>query len=80
MLRFFLIVETIFYTFLVKISVKKIMKIKVEGFVSGNRVPLDSSHESMDLYHIMITNPDSKKVCKSESLLFGKDSVSGFNL
>ena len=38
--------------------------------------PVDLSRESMDLNRIVITNPDSKKVQESESLLFSKDLVS----
>jgi hypothetical protein len=35
---------------------------KVEGFVLGNRVPMDLFCKSMDLYRIVTTNLESKKV------------------
>jgi hypothetical protein len=38
------------------------VKSKVAGIVSGNCVPVDSFHKSLDLYQFVVTNSDSKKV------------------
>jgi hypothetical protein len=40
----------------------KCVNTKVAGIVSGNHVPVDSFRESMDLYCIVTTNTDSRKV------------------
>jgi hypothetical protein len=41
---------------------EKVEIYKVAGIVSGNRVPVDSSRKSIDLYGIMVTKPESKEV------------------